>query len=158
MRTVCLANRRKHFTHGQKMLFKLEMTEAAQAMKIHQAAARAFDAFLHKGIGQLQFRSVAKDFLVDGAHFFGNLGQGIAPGPIGLRTGVKLIDACFARLFVFEQKVGKAAICRNDKDTIVKFVFATIADQNVVHDRINLGHRRTTDLVNAMPSVLVFLG
>ena len=105
-----LTNGRQHLTNGQQVLFKFEMPKAAQAMEVHQAAACTFNAFLNKGIGQFQFGCIAKDFFVDGTHLVGNFGQGIAPSPIGFRSGIKLIDACFTGFLVFQQKVGEPAI------------------------------------------------
>ncbi len=145
-----LTQRAKHLAHGVEVLLQLEVAVVAQTVQVHQAGARALDALADEAVGGAEVGLFIEDLAVARVHLLGDLVERIAPGPVGFRPGVELIDARFVGLLVLQQQIGESAVGGDHEDAVVDFLVRRADAEDVVQNRVRVGHRGAADLMDAV--------
>ena len=148
-----LAQRSQHLPNRQQVLVEPEMARRAQAPKVGQARANAFDPLVNEAVGDPAVVGVGKDALIVRPHLIGDAGQGIGPDRAFPGIGKKGVDPGLAGLLVLQQRVGDAGIGRHHENSIVERRARAIADQHGIQQLSGSGHRGAADLLNGMAHV-----
>jgi hypothetical protein len=105
-----------------QMLFQRKMAVAAQALQVLQAGLSAIQALVDKIVCALSRQFIAKQSGIDTMEPGAQRLHGFQPSLVGSAIGEKAIYAVFPGLFVFQEIVGNAPICGNNKDAMIQRV------------------------------------
>ena len=138
----------EHFAGREEISVHVELAVCAELLEVEEAVADAVEAFVDEFVRHVQIESEIGERAVEAEHFGADGFECVLPSVVVPREFA--VDARGAVFLVFEQEVGDAAIRGDDEDSVVKFGWLAVADDDVLEDFPESGHGGAADFFYCM--------